>query len=78
MFKQIWRRLTLKHPELNSTERTAFGKIFSQLIAQKPLRDIIIQTNETELTPSFSFFSLITLGLGAIIGKVVRNAKFFF
>jgi hypothetical protein len=80
MFKQRWRALTLKNPEdnSNSSERTAFGKIFYQLITRKPLRDIIIETNEGELTRFLSFFALNTLGLGAIIGKILRKAKLFF
>jgi hypothetical protein len=80
MFKQRWRALTLKNPDenSNSNERTAFGKIFYQLITRKPLRDIIIETNEGELTRFLSFFALNTLGLGAIIGKIIRQAKLFF
>jgi len=70
MLKQGWRSLTLKNPEgnSNSSHRTTCRKIFSQLTRRKALRDIIIQTNEGELTRLLDFFALNTLGLGAIIG----------
>ncbi|CAF3903743.1 unnamed protein product [Rotaria sp. Silwood1] len=69
MFKKWWQSLTLKNPEDNSSnDKTAFGKIISQLTTRKPLQDIITQTNEGELTRLLGFFTLNTLGLGAIIG----------
>jgi hypothetical protein len=80
MFKEMWRSLALENPEGNgsSSHRTTFGKIFSQVVRRKALRDIIFQTNEGELTRLLGFFTLNTLGLGAIIGKITRKENVFF
>jgi hypothetical protein len=80
MFKRWWRSIIWRNPEGNNNRdnRTALGNILYQLIGRKPLRDIIAQTNEEELTRLLGFFSLNTLGLGAIIGKIAGKAKLFF
>ncbi|CAF2974997.1 unnamed protein product [Rotaria sp. Silwood2] len=74
MFKQWWRSLIFENPENHGNpDTTAFGKICFQLIAQKPLRDIIIDTNKEELIRSLNFFALNTFGLGAIIGAGIYS-----